>query len=164
MISQDERELNSGFITIEWMLGIALIVIPIFIFTLSFLQYPPRKTLSQVVASEAAKAYVQEDNPANGQAAALDVAHTLIDDKYGAGTYDSWNSKQAIVDFSKINPTSYCPGENITIDISLPVPLVLNPFSSDRRSATSFTEIKSSATERIDDYREIEADPTCPDS
>lgn len=160
---KNSEEKDSGFMTIEWMLGISLIVIPIFIFTLSFLQYPPRKSLSQVVASEAAKAYVQESNATDGRAAALEVAQSVIDDEYGSGTYDSWNSKKAVVDFSKFNTSNYCPGANVRIDISLPVPLVLNPFSDGRRSATTFTEINSSATERIDDYREIESDPSCPD-
>ena len=159
----NRKEKESGFITIEWMLGLSLIVIPMFVFTLSFLQYPPRKTLSQVVASEATKAYVQEQNPGDGRNAAIAIAQSLIDDKFGAGTYDLWNAKQPIVDFSKVDPANYCPGANVTVEISLPVPIVYNPFSKDKRSSTSFTEIRSSATERIDDYREIEADATCPD-
>ena len=126
-MNRKEKKQN-GFMAIEWVVGMALLVVPAFILVISMMQYPPRKALSQVAASEAATAYVQANNDIDGVIAA--------------------------------------PGGEVKVIVKIPVPLLINPFvdknksDSDRR-ITKITEVKSSATERIDDYREIVSDESC---
>ena len=69
MIKLTQRD-GKGFIAIEWVVGMVLLIVPTFMLSLSLLQYPPRKSLSQVAASEAARAYVQEGNPSDAKNAA----------------------------------------------------------------------------------------------
>lgn len=157
---------ESGFMSVEWLLGIALLVIPVFILTVNILQYPPKKSLSQVAASEAVKAFVQEDNIADARAAAEDAARTLIKTELGLSDveYDEMNAKNTVVDFSKFNSSNYCSGQNVTLTVALPMPIIWNPFSDSNDSLASLDPIKSNATERIDDYNDLEEDASCPDT
>ena len=151
----------SGFIAFEWVLGIVLLVIPSFILAVSFLQYPTYKTLSQNAASESAKAYVQAANQSDAQAAAKAAAKSVIDTELPKNKLTTTDA-----DMDKIvkvtTPTLYCPGAEVTITITIPMPLLINPFSSTSDSGIHLNDAKSSATERIDDYRELESDPACP--
>ena len=49
------------------------------------------------------------------------------------------------------------------ITITLPMPLLSNPFSESEKALFNGKDVSSSATERIDDYREIEQSDTCPE-
>lgn len=159
-MKRNSQENSNGFMAIEWVVGATLLIVPTFILVMSLLQYPPRKSLAQVAASEAAKAFVQEDNPDSALQAANAVAKSVIDDDLGAGSFTP------TVDNVKVSPplsnaTAFCPGQEIKITITLPMPILSNPFSENDDPIVSVTEIKSSATERIDDYREID-NASCP--
>lgn len=159
------RERDSGFMSVEWLLGIALLVIPVFILTVNLLQYPPRKSLSQVAASEAVKAFVQADNLTAAKAAAQDAVRTIIENEMSINDaqYDAMNAKEPFVDFSKFRPNDYCNGKNVTLTVSLPMPIIYNPFSKSKASIASIAPVRSDATERIDDYTELEESSSCPD-
>ena len=152
-MNRKEKKQN-GFMAIEWVVGMALLVVPAFILVISMMQYPPRKALSQVAASEAATAYVQANNDIDGVIAAQDAAKSVIDSELGAGSYSGMTN---VVEVDK---------HSFKVIVKIPVPLLINPFvdknksDSDRR-ITKITEVKSSATERIDDYREIVSDESC---
>ncbi|MBP7835069.1 hypothetical protein KA025_03215 [Candidatus Saccharibacteria bacterium] len=158
-MNRKEKKQN-GFMAIEWVVGMALLVVPAFILVISMMQYPPRKALSQVAASEAATAYVQANNDIDGVIAAQDAAKSVIDSELGAGSYSG------MTNVVEVDKHSFCPGGEVKVIVKIPVPLLINPFvdknksDSDRR-ITKITEVKSSATERIDDYREIVSDESC---
>ena len=134
-MNRKEKKQN-GFMAIEWVVGMALLVVPAFILVISMMQYPPRKALSQ------------------------DAAKSVIDSELGAGSYSG------MTNVVEVDKHSFCPGGEVKVIVKIPVPLLINPFvdknksDSDRR-ITKITEVKSSATERIDDYREIVSDESC---
>ncbi len=160
MIKLTQRD-GKGFIAIEWVVGMVLLIVPTFMLSLSLLQYPPRKSLSQVAASEAARAYVQEGNPSDAKNAANQAAKSVIDAELGVGSYDNFSDVVKVVPDPIANPSTYCPGSEIKIIVTIPMPLLANPFSDTDEPIITLNKISSSSTERIDDYSEIESDPSC---
>jgi|GEM_PF-2631347 hypothetical protein len=58
----------------------------------------------------------------------------------------------------------YCPGDEVQVIVSLPFPLLINPFQSggDPFSGIGSSKISSSSTERISDYGELTDSETGP--
>ena len=106
-MKNSRRKNADGFMAIEWVVGATLLVVPAFILAISLLQYPPRKSLTQVAASEAAKAFVQEDNAVSALEAANDAAKSVIDDELGSGSFTPSISNVIV---TPNVPTAFCPG------------------------------------------------------
>jgi hypothetical protein len=158
---RNKNRTESGFLSIEWVVGIALLVIPSFILAISILQYPPRKNLTQVTASESARAFTQAQSSSEAVASAREAAKATIDNELPSNKYT--DSEEHLDRVVKIEIPNYCSGNEVKITITLPMPLLSNPFSESEKALFNGKDVSSSATERIDDYREIEQSDTCPE-
>jgi len=153
---QDEK----GFMAAEWTGAVAFLLIPTFILIVSLLQYPSRKSITQVASAEAARAYVQVLDSEQADTSARAAAADAIAAELGRDAEDILNQMNTggKIKFEVIERTNgYCPGSEITIRITMPAPVSVNPFS---RGGEIFTisSISSTSTERIDDYAEIVGD------
>ena len=150
-----------GFIAAEWVFGIALLVFPAFVLILSLVQVPARKNLTQVTSAAAARAYVQaldqSQADAFARAAAADAIVSEIGERHRSEV------EQAIATDGKIKievtgPNGeaplYCPGAEIKVKVTMPMPSSINPFNPGV-GILPVAELSSSTTGRIPDFAEL---------
>ncbi len=137
---------DRGFMAAEWSVGVALLLFPAFVFVMTVIQIPARQSLSQAAASAAARAYVQALDQSQAETAARAAALAAVQDEYPLATPTD-------ISFSS-STTFYCPGNEVTVEIGIKAPVVLNPFNG-YNSVSSGILIHSNATERIPDYAEL---------
>jgi Flp pilus assembly protein TadG len=68
------RRREHGFITVEFVLGVALFLIPVGILVISLPHWPARQATARAAASEAARSAVQHTDMAQATAAAQEAA------------------------------------------------------------------------------------------
>jgi Flp pilus assembly protein TadG len=161
------RKHNSeqGFMAVEWIGAVALLLLPVVFFMLGIGQYPTRKSLAQVGAEAAARAYVQATD---GEATPLDLpairdkaqeaAVTAIADQTGQSRADVDSAIQVTLQSIEApnGNAAYCPGSEATIEVSLPLNMNLDFFSTTHiNDKFSLYRVSSTSTERVDDYAEV---------
>lgn len=138
---------DDGFMAAEWLAAFAVLVFPMFILSVSILQVPPRLSAVENASSNAARAYVgalnQGEALEQAQLAAGDVISSQVSG-YSQGPYEH---------ISIISDTPYCPGSEITIEVSIPIPITINPFGGE--ALIEFSGVTARSTERIDDHADI---------
>ncbi len=157
----DTKRNERGFIATEWVFGIALLVFPAFVIILSLVQVPARKNLTQVTSAAAARAYVQaldqSQADASARAAAADAIVSEIGERHRSEV------EQAIATDGKIKievtgpngePPLYCPGAEIKVKVTMPMPSSINPFNPGV-GILPVAELSSSTTGRIPDFAEL---------
>ena len=117
--------------------------------------------MTQVTASESARAFTQAQSSSEAVASAREAAKATIDNELPSNKYT--DSEEHLDRVVKIEIPNYCSGNEVKITITLPMPLLSNPFSESEKALFNGKDVSSSATERIDDYREIEQSDTCPE-
>lgn len=160
--SHDSDEKENGFLSVEWIGAISLLLLPAFIVVFSLIQVPNRKNLSQVASAAAARAYVQALDQSQADAAARAAAAEAIQgetkdktDISSSAAVDKFlDDHQAKVELVDPSNSHYCPGAEITIKVTLPLPLSFNPFQG-TSSPFPVGSLSSTSTERIDDYAEL---------
>lgn len=158
----DNRKDEKGFMAAEWVVGIAILVFPAFVLVLSLTQVPARKNLTQVASAAAARAYVQALDQGQAEAAARAAAADAIVAETGETpslTNDTLvknylSGKNVTLEFNLVSGDGYCPGAQINVSVEAPLPVSINPFSPGD-NPFPIGSLKSSATERIDDYSEL---------
>lgn len=153
---------EKGFMAAEWTGAVAFLMIPTFIVVVSLLQFPPRKSLTQVASTEAARAYVQVLDSRQADTSARAAAADVIAAEFGRSKDQILKEMESgSIKYNVVNRTNgYCPGSEVTIRISVPAPVSANPFSKGGQ-LFSAGSISSTATERIDDYAEIYTEDVC---
>lgn len=144
----------------EWVNAVALLLIPTFAIVLSIVQIPPRKALTSVASAEAARAYAQSPDPANAIEAAISAATDAIVAEGGDKAEVRSSIDVSITPDPLTDPVAFCPGNDVTITVSLPVPVSFNPYDH-VGGLFPISHISSSSTERIDDYATVDND-NCP--
>ncbi len=141
-ISADE----SGFMSAEWLAAFGVLVIPVFILVVSLIQVPPRVSAGNNAASQAALAYVG----ALDQSQAIDQAEEAAED---AITSRNLGISASEIRVEVVESNGYCPGREVTIEVTIPIPVSINPFGDS--ALFEFGSLSSRSTERIDDYAEL---------
>lgn len=167
------RKNDSGFMSAEWLMGIGLLIFPAFVIALSIVQVPSRVNLAKIASAAAAQAYVQTLDQSQADAAAKTAAVEAIIAEYAgpepstsdSAAHSKWETKkQKITDqvgtkilISASKPNGYCPGEEVSVTVSMPIPVMINPFGSgaDPYSGIRSKAISSTSTKRIDDYADL---------
>ncbi|HLI56322.1 MAG TPA: hypothetical protein VKY26_04720 [Actinomycetota bacterium] len=135
-MSAESGEADSGFVTVELVLGLALLVLPVALIVLALPTWFARQDLARLAAQQAARAAVVNESPAAGQAAALQVTSS-----------DGLTGGQVSVSFDP--SSSFDPGGLVTADVSVPMPVFVIPGIG---SAGSF-RWTATFSERVDSYR-----------
>ena len=164
-INSNAISMERGFMAAEWIAGIAFLLIPTFIVVFSLLQIPARKNLTQVAAAAAARAYVQVQDQSQADAAARAAAAAAIASEFGGNPGSDEASVNAYLSARDVDivlpntiagsPAVYCPSQEITVEVRMPVPVTINPFDSGASWFSPGAKLSASATERIDDYGEL---------
>lgn len=150
------RKSESGFMAAEWVGAVTLLMIPMFVFVFSFLQYPSRKNLTQAASTAAARAYVQALDQSQADAAASAAVVDTIVAEYGEPRrVEITGLIGSKIKYSVSESNGYCPGSEVTVRVEIPMPIAVNPFDNDNSLFPSGTKLSSSSTERIDDYSEL---------
>lgn len=151
----------------EWVAAISVLIFPTFVVVLSLLQVPNRQAVTQMASSEAARAYVQALDASPGQAdtAARAAVVDVISSQLGRSETEITNAvANNTIRVEKVGSEPYCPGNEITFRVSMPLPVSINPFDPGQALFHVPGDVlASTATERIDDYAEIVNIPgSCP--
>lgn len=150
---------EGGFTTIEWALGIGLIILPLAVVVASVGPWLERSSMGRVMAQESARAMVLADDWDSGVAAAESVArqiasnHGFGSDEWWCGesclsmTVESWEIDAAgnrIPSFGVLGR-----GYEIEIEIDVPMQPLSLPFIDD------FTAFRwsTSHVEKVDTFR-----------
>ena len=146
-IKDKNRTNQSGFMTAEWSVGIALLLFPSFVLIMTFLQIPTRQSLAQAASSAAARAYVQALDQSQAVTAARAAAQEVVLEQYPS-------ADPSDISVDVVYPTLYCGGNEVSIRVTISAPVILNPFSN-YDDVSDGIDISSTSTERIDDYAEL---------
>ncbi|HWD08054.1 MAG TPA: hypothetical protein VHA57_03060 [Actinomycetota bacterium] len=129
-------EADRGFVTVEFVLGIALLVLPIALIVLALPTWFARQDIARLAAQQAARAAVIAGSPAAGEQAATAVAAN-----------QGLDPAQLTVLFEPAS--SFGPGGLVTADVQLPIPAFVVPGIG---TIGSF-HWTATFSERVDSYR-----------
>jgi hypothetical protein len=130
------RRAGSGFVAIEFVVGIALLMIPVVVLVSTLPGWAERRHAAAVAAGEAAK-YGARSWPRSNDATARAIAHQVLANR-GIPTRDA-----------RVSVTSSAVrGGRVTVRVSVLVP---GFRFGDQRVASWWVTVER--TERIDDYR-----------
>lgn len=127
---------DRGFVTVELVLGLALLLLPVTLLILALPTWFARQDLARLAAQQAARAAVVDESPAAGQRAAQAV-----------GGNGGLAAGQVTVSFDP--SSSFAPGGLVTVDVTVPMPAFVIPGIG---SAGSF-RWTATFSERVDTYR-----------
>lgn len=129
---------DRGFVTVELVLGLALLVLPVALLVLALPTWFARQDLARLAAQQAARAAVEAESPDAGQSAAIAV-----------GANDGMAAGQMEVSFAP--SSSFDPGGLVTVNVSVPMPVFVIPGIG---NAGSF-RWTATFSEPVDTYRSV---------
>lgn len=146
---------ESGFVSAEWVAGIAFLLVPTLFFVFSIIGWPERQGIAREASQQAARAAVQTDSVFEAGLVASEVARESIADQLQIPIDDPYID-EVQTDFA-ITPSCLDPcimaGRTITVTVRIPAPLVLVPDVDMNLCC------KGKQTEPVDDYRSSVAGP-----
>ena len=146
---------EAGFTTPEWLLGIGLIIMPVIVIVASIAPWYQRANMATLIVQEAARAMVLADDWDGGAAAARTLALEIAAN-HGFTEGDWCPSPQPGCLWMSIggsSPGQIRRGAEISVQIEVPIPGIVVPGVGD----VAAFQWSQSHTERVDDYRSIEA-------
>lgn len=148
---------EAGFVIPEWLLGIALIIMPVIVIVASIAPWYQRANMATLIAQEAARTMVLADDWESGEAAARAVAFEIASNH---GFADApWCNSPApgclSIGFGGTTPGVLQRGTEILVVVEVPIPGVVVPAVGD----VAEFQWTQTHTERVDDYRSIVTEP-----
>lgn len=143
MRRRDRRE--SGFIAVEYVAAIGLLLIPVTLLAVSLPRWPERQTIARVAAEEAARAAVLADDWESGTASGEAIANQVASN-WGLDPGDlnvSWPNQGT-------GPLSR--QASITVDVQVTMPVLAIPGVGEFAFGPTWS---AQHTEAVDRYRSI---------
>lgn len=148
---------DRGFIVPEWLIGIALIIMPVIVIVASIAPWYQRANMATLIAQEAARTMVLADNWESGEIEARAVALEIAANHGFPG--GAWCASPASgcvsIVFGGTTPGVLQRGTEISIQVEVPIPGVVVPGIGD----VAEFQWTQTHTERVDDYRSIVVEP-----
>jgi len=143
---------EDGFSSVEWALGLGLIILPLVIAVTSVAPVLDRLSTARTVAAETARTMALADNWADGEERAFDVAR-LVAGNHGIDDAE-WCSGGPVDGCVSVEITGTTPGvlgrgEEVYVVVRIPTAAVTVPFIGEFASFM----LQGAHTERVDDYR-----------
>lgn len=148
---------EDGFVIPEWLLGIAVIIMPVIVIVSSIAPWYQRANLATLIAQEAARTMVLADDWDTGEADARNVAREIAANHgLGAGAWCGGPGPGCLsIVFDGTTPGVLQRGTEISISVEVPIPGVVVPGIGEV-AEFQWTQTHS---ERVDDYRSIVVTP-----
>jgi hypothetical protein len=138
---------DRGFAAIEWMVGIAVMLLPATVLALSFATWSARANLAASVAQETARAVVLATTPQTARSDGFDVADAVLASRGMTRSIPCRSDDCAIVTIDG----SLQRGSIVRVRVDVVMPAVTVPFVGEiGRFGWSVAH-----EERVDDYRSI---------
>ncbi len=146
------RRAERGFTTVEWTLGLGLIVLPLTLLVLTIAPWFERASMARLIANEAARVMVLADDYATGEAEARAVAEEIAAN-YGFAAGDWCESPGGDgclwMGLSSTTPGALARSGEVTATVEVPIPATTIWFIAEAPGFQWTTE----HVERVDDYR-----------
>lgn len=144
---------EAGFVIPEWLMGIAVILMPLIVIVTSIAPWYQRSNMATLMAQEAARTMVLADDWESGEALATAIAREIAANHgFGAGAWCGSPAPGCLsIVFDGTTPGVLTRATEITVSVEAPIPGVVLP------GAGSVGEFQwtQAHTERVDDYRSI---------
>lgn len=148
---------EDGFVIPEWLLGIAVVIMPVIVIVASIAPWYQRANMATLMAQEAARAMVLADDWQSGVAEAVNVAEEIAANHgFDSGAWCVSPAPGCVsILFVGNTPGVLQRGTEISISVEVPIPGVVVPGIGE----IAEFQWTQTHTERVDDYRSIVVPP-----
>lgn len=138
-----------GMVTIEFLLGIAFIMVPVVFLVTALPTWSERHSMSVTASREAARAAAEADTEAEARDRARLAAEQVIRNSGFPDAEIPQVMEPPVVNF----PSGFVRGGTVEVNVSIVIPALVIPFWDAATDAATVGSITSRSVQKIDQFR-----------